>query len=134
MPNDKEEVHWIRSVHGTKEPWLFDHLCGFDDSGQIGIAGKVIKNAKGHDAQALLRCEISVWYPDIFEIPSRVIADLHIRRDESISVPLRELVECLISHLCHIELMVTDRQNIVIYLLEYPVGNDAIGSGSIRKA
>jgi hypothetical protein len=119
MSDHKEEIHRIRSVDSIEKPLLLHQVYSFDDPSHIRVASKVVKNTEGHDPQTLFGGKIAVWFSNVLEVSSRIIDDLHIGRDVSVSIVLCELRECRVSNVSLVELVVADCDNIVINFLEY---------------
>ena len=88
---------------------------------------------QGSPRLTLFSCKITVLRSNVFELPSGRVDNLHIARKVLVTIYLGELPESLVRDLGDIQLVVTDRQQIVIDVLENEIGNVAVWRCGVRE-
>lgn len=79
----------------------------------------------------LLSGEVAVLRADVLELLRIGVHDLNIAREVLIAVDFREVIERFVSDLGHIELVVSNGQEIVVDILKDRIRNVAVGHGGI---
>ena len=128
VPDDEEEIDFLRVVgDGVEEPGFLDEVAGGGDAGDVGVAGEVEENAKGHDAQTLGGGEVAVLRADILELTRLGVQDLDVGGQVAVAVDFRERVARFVGDFCYVELVVSDCQEVVVDFLEDGVRQLAVG-------
>jgi hypothetical protein len=149
VTNDNEEINGLGVVQGVLEPWLLDHVRCFDHLGNVAVASEVEEHSEGHDTEpcgksampkkiagwsTLLCCEVAVLGSNILELFGGGIDNLDIACDIFITIHLREVVEGLVSDLSDIELVIANRQKVIVDALENGVRDVAVWFGGVAQS
>lgn len=134
MAYQKEEVDGFGSIDSVNKPLFLGQVRSRDDLGIVGVAGKIVEDSKCHDSQSEGRREIAILIANILELLGGVVQDLHIRSHIFFAVVLTGLCECFVGNVSQVQLMVADRQEVIVDLLEDDVGDIPVGRRGVRKA
>lgn len=107
MTDYQEQIDGLRILNGIQEPTFLDKICRLDDLTDVRISLEIVKNAKGHDAQAVCSRKVAEFISDVLELPSFVVPYLNVACDISLAVYFAELIERFIRNVGNVELMVT---------------------------
>lgn len=78
--------------------------------------------------------EVSILLSNVLIRTGVGVEDLHIACEVPVAIHLCKLIEMLVCDRRHIELVVSNCQQIVIYVFEDWIADQTIRTGSIRKA
>ena len=119
VAEDEEEVDGLGGGgDGAEEPGLLHEGFGLDDLGDVRVAGEVVQDAEGHNAQAVRGREVAGLLPDVLELARGVVEDLYVAGEVLGAVVLAELGEGQLGHAGQVELVVADGQHVVGHVLE----------------
>lgn len=133
MTDQDEHVDRLMIIDCIFEPLLLNHLCCRDDFRGVRVALEIEEDAKCHDAKPVIRMKVSVLVRKVLVSSSSLVVDLNVRRDIAVTVGFGKLVGREVGDVGQIQLMITDRQQIIIDLLENRIAEHAIGRFGVAK-